>query len=152
MQFFDANIKFFVVKSTIFFPDCFSLDEWMNEQTNGGLQVAYTMNMFHAIMWKIIWYQVKVIRLHAIWWYCILVHIHKNWLSWFSGTQPPFDGRIHNVELCYFFNSFDTCGIQLQIRVKQCFKYIVYEPLPTWRANSSQQITGASYCAGMCTW
>lgn len=69
-------------------------------------------------------------------------------LSFVLGTQPLQDGKIHDLEMCYYLNQFDTCGIQIQIRAKRCLHRVVYELLPTSSANSSQQITDASYCAG----
>ena len=59
------------------------------------------------------------------------------------------DGQIHTLQMCYFLNALDTCGISLQIRGKACAEGIVYELLPTSSANSSQRITDASYCAGL---
>ncbi|XP_067939850.1 von Willebrand factor D and EGF domain-containing protein-like [Watersipora subatra] len=67
---------------------------------------------------------------------------------WLNGTQPPLDGNIHTLNLCYSLSAYDPCGISLQIRGKHCLHGIVYELLPTTSANSSQVITGASYCAG----
>ena len=67
-----------------------------------------------------------------------------------TGTQPPQDGNIHTLDMCYSINQYDPCGIQLQIRAKACIEGIVYELLPSSAANSSTKITGASYCAGKC--